>query len=88
MWLQFAVAIDVLKSYAKCAQCGAPFEMSRDPNTGKRTDARFCADRCRVNNYRARIQRAHRMRATGGSNREIARELHTQIQTVKKWLLP
>lgn len=86
IWLQFAVAIDVLKSYAKCALCGAPFEISRAPTTGKRTDARFCSDRCRVNNYRARIERARRMSATGRSRSEIARELQTQIQTIRRWV--
>lgn len=86
MWLQFAVAIDVLKSYAKCALCGAPFEISRAPSTGKRTDARFCSDRCRVNNHRAKVDRARRMSAAGRSSLEIARELQTRPATVKGWL--
>ena len=87
LWLQFAAAVDGLKNFAKCPQCGTPFEKSRDPSTGKRTDARFCSPRCRVNHYRGRIELAQRMRAAGRSHAEIARELKTQVSTVKGWLL-
>lgn len=87
LWLQFAASVDVLKSFLKCAQCGAPFEISRDPRTGKRTDARFCSARCRVNHYRGRIERARRLRDAGRSEVEIARELKTQLSTVRGWLL-
>ncbi len=86
LWLQFAIAIDNLKRYEKCAQCGTAFEVSRDPITGKRPDAQFCSPRCRVNRYRGRIESARRMCAAGSSAREIARELKTQIRTVKGWL--
>lgn len=86
IWLQFAAAVDVLKTFQKCAQCGAPFEISRDPRTGKRTDARFCSTRCRVNQYRDRIEQARRLRAAGRSNAEIARELGTRMGTVRTWL--
>jgi len=84
---KFAAAVDGLKNFAKCPQCGTPFEKSRDPSTGKRTDARFCSPRCRVNHYRGRIELAQRMRAAGRSHAEIARELKTQVSTVKGWLL-
>ena len=87
LWLQFATSVDVLKSFLKCAQCGAPFEISRAPRTGKRTDARFCSARCRVKHYRGRIERARRLRAAGRSEVEIARELKTQLSTVRGWLL-
>jgi hypothetical protein len=87
LWLQFAASVDVLKSFLKCALCDAPFEISRDPRTGKRTDARFCSARCRVNHYRSRIERARRLRAAGRSEVEIARELKAQLSTVRAWLL-
>ncbi len=87
IWLQFAIAIDNLKRYEKCAQCGTAFEVSRDPITGKRPDAQFCSPRCRVNRYRGRIESARRMHAAGRSAREIALELKTQIRTVKGWLV-
>lgn len=87
LWLQFAASVDALKNFLKCVQCGASFEISRDPSTGKRTDARFCRARCRVNHYRDRIERARRLRAAGRSEAEIARELKSQLSTVRGWLV-
>jgi hypothetical protein len=88
MWLQFAIAINNLKRYGKCAQCGTAFEVSRDKTTGKRPDAQFCGPRCRVHRYRDRIESARRMSASGCSPQEIARALKTQIRTVNGWLAP
>jgi hypothetical protein len=85
LWLQFAAAIDAGKSFAKCPQCGVPFEVSRDPS-GKRRSARFCSDRCRVAHYRGRIDRAQKMEREGISLPRIARELNTRIATLRNWL--
>jgi hypothetical protein len=86
LWLQFAAAIDALKTFTKCQQCSAPFELSRDPRTGKRRDAQFCSARCRVGHYRARVERARRLKSTGMSVQKIARELDTQAGTVRGWV--
>lgn len=86
MWLQFAAAVDGLKRFQQCAQCGAPFEVSRDPKTGKRRDARFCSARCRVGHYRERIEQARRLRSTGMTVQRIAHELGTRAVTVRGWL--
>lgn len=87
MWLQFAASVDALKTFLKCAQCGAPFEISRSPTTGKRIDARFCSVRCRVNHNRGKKRQAHRLSEAGRSEREIARELKTRLRTIKGWLM-
>ena len=86
LWLQFALAMDAQKAFTKCAQCGAPFEISRAPKTGKRPDARFCGVRCRVNHYRGRVDEARRLRSRGKSPQEIARELNTRVTVIKGWL--
>jgi hypothetical protein len=86
LWLQFAVAVDALKNFAKCAQCGAPFEVSRNPLTGKRPDALFCSARCRVGRYRGRIDQARRLKSEGLPVNEIARKLKTEVRTVNGWL--
>src|SRR5260370_41429812 len=86
IWLQFAIGLDLLKTYLKCDYCGSPFEVSKDAKTGKRPDAKFCKASCRVNNYRARVGRARRMKAAGRLPIEIARELNTEVRTVKGWL--
>lgn len=86
LWLQFALAVNGLKSFTKCGQCGIPFELSCDPRTGKRSDARFCGVRCRVGHYRGRIEQARRLKNTGLSAKEIARRLNTAERTVRGWL--
>jgi hypothetical protein len=87
LWLQFAASVDALKTFQKCDQCGAPFEISRDPRTGKRIDSRFCRISCRVKNHRQRKRRARRLHEAGLSESEIARELKTRPQTVRGWLM-
>jgi hypothetical protein len=86
LWLQFAVAVDGLKRFNRCSRCGAPFEVSRAPRTGKRRDAQFCSARCRVNHYRVRIEQARRLRSTGMTAQRIARELGTSAVTVQGWV--
>jgi hypothetical protein len=85
-WLQFALAVDGLKSFIKCSQCGTPFELSRDKRSGKRADAQFCSVRCRVGHYRARVEEARRLRSTGLSPKEIALILNTDERTARGWL--
>jgi hypothetical protein len=87
LWLQFALAVDLLKRFVKCPQCGAPFEVSRAVRTGKRADAKFCSARCRVAHYRGRIEQARRLRSSGGlTAKEIARELNARVSVVNGWL--
>jgi hypothetical protein len=86
LWLQFSLAIDGLKRFIKCSQCGAPFELSRDKRTGKRADAQFCSVRCRVGHYRERIEEAQRLSSTGLSPKEIASRLNTDERTLRGWL--
>lgn len=85
IWLQFAAAVDARKKFASCQHCGAPFEISL-AQTGKRSDARFCSDRCRVGYHRDRIERARGLRSKGMSPSKIARELAAPIETVRGWL--
>jgi len=86
LWIQFAAAVDSRKTFKNCAQCGAPFELSRTPETGKRSDARFCSDRCRVAHYRQRMESARQLKSQGLSPVQIARELNAEIPTVRGWL--
>jgi len=85
IWLQFAAAFEAHKTFANCQLCQAPFEISV-AQTGKRSDARFCSDRCRVGFYRNRIDRARELGSTGMSPAKIARELGAQVDTVRGWL--
>jgi hypothetical protein len=66
--------------------CGASFEVSRDPRTGKRSDALFCGSRCRVGHYRDRIEQARRMGSNGMTAKRIAHEMNAEVATVQGWL--
>jgi hypothetical protein len=87
MWLQFATAVHGFKTFPECLQCGAPFEISRDL-TGKKKGAQFCSTRCRVSHYRNRVERARQLGRDGKSPQQIARELRTEVRTVRVWLNP
>jgi hypothetical protein len=86
LWLQFALAVDLVKRFVKCAECGAPFEVSRGLRTGKRPDAKFCSARCRVGHYRGRIEQAQRLRSAGLSPKQIASKLNARVSVINGWL--
>jgi hypothetical protein len=52
MWMELATAVEVGAAVGACDQCGKLFLTG--PHTGRRSHARFCADRCRVAAMRTR----------------------------------
>ena len=82
LWLQLAEAIDNDKSFARCVLCRKAFTVTED----KRADSTFCGNACRQRSYRARQKRARELRASGASLRAIARELGSNITTIKGWV--
>ncbi len=85
LWLQFANAVDGRKKFQWCDTCRLPFEVSREI-LGRRRSARFCSTRCRVAQYRSRIERAKALNAEGRPLKEIAGELRTSLRTLRGWL--
>jgi hypothetical protein len=51
MWFQCARVLALNPTFKQCEHCGEWFERSAD---GKRRQAKYCSDRCRVARYRAR----------------------------------
>ncbi len=84
MVLQLAAAVALNKEYRPCRVCGRYFELSPGLN---RADRSTCSALCRKRSYRQRMARARKRHAQGKSLREIARELDTNVVTVKKWVL-
>lgn len=82
LWLQLAEAIDNDKSFARCVLCGKAFTVTEE----KRADSTFCGNPCRQRAYRARQKRARKLRGGGASLRDIARELGSNITTIKGWV--
>jgi hypothetical protein len=85
MWLQFARWIDGDRKFRRCKECGEWFEISTKGD-GFRVNREFCSDRCKSKDYRDRKQRAQRLKTTGRAVKDIARELDTDVETIKKWV--
>lgn len=88
LWLQVAYSLTQEKTFRVCARtgCDRPIEISRDPTTGARADAKFCSDACRSRHYRERKRRARQLAGRGWSEARIAEKLGTETQTVLGWL--
>jgi hypothetical protein len=80
MWLQLAEAIGGGKQFRQCDRCGAWFEVSG------RVDRKLCSDACRSAAYRARQERARQLAAEGKGLSAIARELGSDVKTVRRWV--
>jgi hypothetical protein len=85
MWLQFAEAITGNKQYKMCKdwECGKWFEISPDERTARRV---FCGEPCKSRDYRRRKELAGQLKKEGKSVQVIAKELGTDLATIKKWL--
>ena len=83
VWLQFALAVADNKQYRRCKMCNSPFEVASGEN---RKDRITCSDACRIRAYRNRKARAQEMRTAGRRLREIAKEVGSDMQTVKRWV--
>ena len=88
LWLQMAYSLAGYKTWRECGRTGCDrfIEISREPTTGARSDARFCSDACRARHYRARKRQAIELAAKGWSAARIGRELRSDTQTVRGWL--
>jgi hypothetical protein len=83
MWLQFALAVEYDKQYRRCRECGKWFELTPGVN---RTSRQTCSNACRNRGYQRRQEDARRMHAEGKTLNQIAKELDTDVKTVKGWV--
>jgi hypothetical protein len=83
IWLQFAQAVHAGKQSRQCCACGRWFEIAKGAS---RTDRLTCSNTCRTRVYRRRQEQAREMRAQGKPVRAIAKELGSDVETVKRWL--
>ena len=86
LWLQFALAIDLLKRFVKCAECGSPFEVSHAAKLPENARTRsFAVHAAASVIYRGRIEQAQRLRLSLPP-KEIARRLNTSLGVINRWL--
>lgn len=81
--LQFAQAIGGEHHYQQCPSCSRWFELAPGVN---RANKQSCSDSCRQRLYRQRKERAVQLHQEGKTASEIARELDSDVTTVKGWL--
>jgi hypothetical protein len=81
--LQFANAIAGDRQYQRCPGCGRWFELTPEQN---RADKQTCSGSCRTSIHRRRQRLAVQLHADGKSPREIAKELGSKVEHVKRWI--
>jgi hypothetical protein len=81
--LQFVNAIAGNKEYGRCRACGRWYELSPELN---RTNRMTCSDPCRQKAHRERHRRARELHAEGKSASEIAREVGSSVEAVRRWV--
>lgn len=84
LWLQAATAVSSEKSFRQCVVCDGPLEIAR--GGGARTDARFCSDACKSKDHRQRRKRARSLAAAKKTASQIAKQLGTNVDTVRRWI--
>jgi hypothetical protein len=82
-WLQFAEAVASDRHFERCRECGELIVVHPDV---ARSHRRFCSDACRMKAYRQRQDRARQMFAAKKTYAQIAKELDSDIGTVRRWI--
>ena len=54
--------------------------------TGSRIDREFCSNACKLRDHRAKVKRAKELSARGKTVAQIAKELKTTTESVRRWL--
>jgi hypothetical protein len=91
LWMQLAQAVLQSQRIRKCRWEGCPNSFVVSPlhiGHGRhgRDDKQFCSDSCRVKAYLRRRETAAKLRADGVKLRDIAKQVNTDLDTLKKWL--
>lgn len=84
LWAQFAMAVSENRQDQKCPNCGEWFLLG--PGGAKRS-REFCSDSCKIKEYRGRRMKAVELARIGTPLEEIAKELRTNAETAKRWIL-
>jgi hypothetical protein len=83
LWLQFVHGVTNGLEYRQCQACDVWFELS--PETA-RVSRLSCSDACKARSYREKQDQARRLFADKKSFRQIAKEVGSDVATVKGWI--
>lgn len=86
IWAQFADAVAADRQYRRCPApgCGRWYELSP---TAKGPDRNHCSVACKQRAYRHRRDRALELFKNRRTAEQIADELDTPVETVRRWLV-
>jgi hypothetical protein len=83
LWVQMADAVANDRTFGRCRECGRWFAVAPGAARGHR---RTCSNACRSRSFRERQERARQMYTAQKSFEEIAKELDSDVATVRKWI--
>jgi hypothetical protein len=83
IWVQLADAVSNDRTFGRCRECGRWFAVAPGAARGHR---RTCSNACRSRSFRERQERARQLHAAQKSFEEIAKELDSDVATVRKWV--
>jgi hypothetical protein len=83
IWLQMAASVGQAGDVRQCEACGVYFKLSVGVN---RADRKTCSNACRNRALRRRQAQARELRIAGKTLREIAKEVGSDVPTVKNWV--
>jgi hypothetical protein len=86
IWKQLVDMLLGNRRFQTCRQCGELFDVHPRGATGSRRNRVFCKDGCRATFGNEKKRHAKTLRARGLAVRDIAREVATDVGTVKKWV--
>jgi hypothetical protein len=89
IYLQFAQEMRSLRKPRRCPVCGRWFELAPDAGEDsrrRRSDRETCSTACRSKAYRERQNQARQLHAVGKTFKEIAKELGSDVKTIKGWV--
>ena len=85
LWVQFALAISGGWKHRRCRHCNKWFELSPE-HSGFRTNRLYCQTNCRIREARKRQALARELASQRVSATKIAKQLDTDVDTVRGWL--
>jgi len=83
IWLQFAIAVTENREFRRCDVCGKFFKVS--PEIAQ-THRKLCSGACKQKAHRHRFAKAREMADSGLKPEKIAKEIGSDVKTVKRWL--
>jgi len=85
LWLQLSWAMGRAAKYAKCPNCGRTIEKASGRLTGKRDDAVYCNDKCRIAKNNSLRSQGIALLRQGKAMKQVAATVGVELKRVRTW---